>query len=48
MKIRDLRRRRVIKHGENVGLALGQAAFAQIIEIKANPVGRPMNWMNKI
>ena len=47
VKIGNFCRRELIKHGENMRLALGQTTFAQIIEIKADPMCCPMDWMNK-
>ena len=48
MKIGNFGGGGMLEQGENVRLALSQTAFAQIIEIKADPVGCPMNWMNKV
>ena len=47
MEIGNFRRRRMREHREDVRLALRQSALAQVIEIKADPVCRAVNWMNK-
>ncbi len=47
MEVGHFRRRAMRKECQNVRFALRQSGFAQIIEIKPDPMCRPMNWMNK-
>jgi len=48
MQVRHLRRRGMRKQRQDMRFALGQPAFSQIIEIKPDPMCRPVNWMNKM
>jgi len=47
MKVANFRLRGMGKERQNVRFTLRQSAFAQIIEIKPDPMCRTVNWMNK-
>ncbi len=48
MEVGHSRRPGMRKQRQDVRFALRQSAFAQVIQVKTDPVCRPMNWMNKM
>lgn len=48
MEIGDAGWRRLSEKSEDMGFTLGQLILRQDIEIKADPVGGPMDWLNKV